>query len=407
MDCHTRVYGNPFKSFDVKLDNMRSLEFSYSGDLADLFRENSSFLKLHKLILHGGTTSYIDSRMLKKAPNIQRFGILDANLKTVPKGNSFTNANMISLNLKGNRISALRSNDLHHWQSLKKLDLSFNAIQIIDEDALWNLGKLRHLVLDGNRINELPLNLFKNNVNLKVLSLAENNLEYFDRELIENISYIAYLSIAKNNLSELVIKKNGTNRVGYMAIGNNSISIVTFDKIRATTATMNMVKRIEEIPKSVATALNLAVQPSRNISPYVWDATSLGLKAIKDIYTFEGHADVKSIDMSYNEISRIDPFDFIDFGHLKYLSLQFNKIETILPGAFAFSRKLIALDLSHNLLLDVDHEDSFRGLTNLIFLSLSNNGLNSLPTNALSELTSLTLLDVSNNPIVRLFNLHS
>ncbi|KAL7678216.1 hypothetical protein ACOME3_004443 [Neoechinorhynchus agilis] len=398
------VYGNPLKSFYIKPANMRSLEFSNSGDLADFFKQNCSFLKLSKLIVHGGTTSFINSRMLKMAPNIQNFGILDANLQSVPKGNSFTRANMVSLNFKGNRISALRSNDLYHWQSLRKLDLSYNDIEVIDEEALWNLKELTSLNLNGNRISDLPLNLFKNNVNLKVLSLAKNNLESFNPELIEDIPQVAYMSIAKNNVCELVINKNDTNRVGYVAISDNSISIVTYDKIRTTRAKMDMAQRIDEIPKSIATTLNLTVQPSENMTFFVLNASSLGLKAIKDIHNFDGYTVIKSIDMSHNEISRIYPYDFLGLEDLKFLSLQFNQIETILRGTFARLRKLIALDLSHNKLTDIDNEDSFRGLNNLIILSLSNNVLNSIPSKALSELKSLTLLDLSNNPIAHLFN---
>ncbi|KAL7677473.1 hypothetical protein ACOME3_003711 [Neoechinorhynchus agilis] len=398
------VYGNPLKSFYIKPDNMRSLEFSNSGDLADFFKQNCSFLKLCKLMLHGGTTSFINSRMLEMAPNIQHFGILEANLQNVPKGNSFTRANMVSLNFKGNRISALRSNDLYHWQSLRKLDLSYNDIEVIDEEALWNLRELTSLFLSGNRINDLPQNLFKNNVNLKVLLLAENYLESFNPELIENLPHIGYLSIAENHVGELVINKNGKNRVGYMEMFNNSISTATYDKVRAIRAKMDMTQRIDEIPKSIATALNFPVQPSENMTCFVLNASSLGLKAIKDIYNFDGYTAVRSIDMSHNEISHVDRNDFIGLGDLKFLSLQFNQIENILRGTFARLRKLIALDLSHNKLNDMDNENSFRGLNNLIFLSLSNNGLHSVPSKDLSELKSLTLLDVSNNPIFVLFN---
>ncbi|KAL7670512.1 hypothetical protein ACOME3_005447 [Neoechinorhynchus agilis] len=399
------VYGNRLKSFYIKPDNIRSLEFSYFDDLADFFKQNSSFLKLHKLMIHGGTTtSFTNSSALNNVPNIQHFGILDADLENVLKGNSFTSANMISLNFKGNQISSLHSNDLYHWQSLKKLDLSYNDIEVIDEDALWNLRELKSLILSGNRINDLPLNLFKNNVNLNVLSLAENNLESFDPELIKNLRHVAYLSIAKNNVGELVIKKNSTNRVGYVAISGNGISVVTYDKIRTARAIMDLSRRIESIPKSITTVLNLPLHSLEYNTFFELDATSRGLKSIKDIYTFDRHTLVRSIDMSHNEISHVDFYDFISLEGLRFLSLQFNQMDTILPGAFARLRKLIALDLSYNKLTYIDNEDSFRGLASLIFLSLSNNGLRSIPSKALSELTSLTILDVSNNPIVHLYN---
>jgi len=83
---------------------------------------------------------------------------------------------------------------------------------------------------------------------------------------------------------------------------------------------------------------------------------------------------VKSIEISLNEIERIYSYTFSDLNFLKYLDLNSNKIKEIDRQAFRKLPNLEYLNLSHNKLEKID-QDLFRGLVSLRIINLLENNL--------------------------------
>lgn len=77
-----------------------------------------------------------------------------------------------TLNLSNNNYDSwLRSENTFN---LRKLDLSKNKINRIDEDAFVRMPRLTYLDLSENRINNLPLGIFARTTSLEVLILSRN-----------------------------------------------------------------------------------------------------------------------------------------------------------------------------------------------------------------------------------------
>ncbi|XP_068438011.1 toll-like receptor 13 isoform X1 [Clinocottus analis] len=115
---------------------------------------------------------------------------------------------------------------------------------------------------------------------------------------------------------------------------------------------------------------------------------------------------VKGFDLSDNNISEIQAFNFKNFSVLTQLDLKHNKISKIGPGAFANLISLKKLNLNRNKLGKLG-DDLFQGLINLTELNINRNGIKSVASTSFKSLTSLTFLDFSNNKLHRLTNVHT
>ncbi|KAF7270886.1 uncharacterized protein LOC143204824 [Rhynchophorus ferrugineus] len=144
--------------------------------------------------------------------------------------------------------------------------------------------------------------------------------------------------------------------------------------------------------------------------------TESGIVRIKDCLV--NPENLKSIDLSQNNISHLENYQFGNFSSLLQMNLSFNRI-TDLPRYVFKNQKLRSLSLSHNLLqalpfqvfatehmteLDLSYNylatflDHFFKFNKYIeVLLLNNNRITKLTSNALADLAELRHLDLSNN----------
>ena len=108
---------------------------------------------------------------------------------------------------------------------------------------------------------------------------------------------------------------------------------------------------------------------------------------------------LKSLDLSKNELKTVNTTDILNITHLEILDLSYNKItELSFPGTHYKLRKL---DISSNSLSTV-RGLQLDGLVHLMELNLANNKIISLPSNAFPGGNLLRFLNLKNNRIVSL-----
>ncbi|CAG2173730.1 unnamed protein product [Oppiella nova] len=103
---------------------------------------------------------------------------------------------------------------------------------------------------------------------------------------------------------------------------------------------------------------------------------------------------IYALDMSMNELKRIDVMDSSD--KLEYLDLASNVIEAIEPNAFQHLTQLRGLDLSHNGLVSLP-ADLFT--EQLLTLNLSHNNIELLPPDLFKKCKFLQELRLAHNPL--------
>lgn len=112
-------------------------------------------------------------------------------------------------------------------------------------------------------------------------------------------------------------------------------------------------------------------------------------------------ATVILIDLSQNNISKIQQNVFKDLCQLNSLRLNENRLQILHDNTFVNLPMLVTLELKTNQIQTIEI-DTFKNVSNLANLNLFNNGLAEVPFEALSSLKGLKVLIVSDNKIASL-----
>jgi Leucine-rich repeat (LRR) protein len=107
---------------------------------------------------------------------------------------------------------------------------------------------------------------------------------------------------------------------------------------------------------------------------------------------------INLIDLSGNQLSKLDADTFLYAKKLTELNLSGNLIEKLGKKTFQSLKSLVKLSLHENKLTSLDAE-LFKGLIRLKTIDLGNNKIRSIPELAFKDLLNLSHLDMSNNSI--------
>ncbi|XP_010895723.1 transforming growth factor beta activator LRRC32-like [Esox lucius] len=300
------------------------------------------------------------------------------NLSSVPKG---LDVRLRYLDLSKNVIRSINSQDLG-LPSLKTLDLSYNKLETIYVGAFRDMAQLQELNLARNMLSH---NVNKNSQaltslnRLRRLDISVNGLDDNAAELcLHNKSVLEHLNLTGNILMRLAPKQfMETRNLRHIHIENNLITVIEV-------GTFEPLKKLE--------TLNLA----KNNLIYICDFKLHQVKHLNlsrnSIEFFVTHEDgqpysLETLDLSYNNMIY---FPIVPkTNRLRYLHLQNNKVGAM-EVATADDEKL-------NDAVENNNVYSNWRLMPLIYMDLSSNHFSYFPAEILSQLTSLSTLNFSNN----------
>ncbi|KAK6172597.1 hypothetical protein SNE40_016220 [Patella caerulea] len=117
-----------------------------------------------------------------------------------------------------------------------------------------------------------------------------------------------------------------------------------------------------------------------------------------DYIPWDLHHDIRTLDLSDNNISKLRPNSFDKYVNIEKLFLRGNQLKTIQPSALNNLHRLKVLDLSRNQFSSVPTK-ALADVPNLNSLSMSANRLNGLDKNAFQGLPFLRDLNLAGNHI--------
>uniref|UniRef100_A0A8C9T6W2 Podocan n=1 Tax=Scleropages formosus TaxID=113540 RepID=A0A8C9T6W2_SCLFO len=296
--------------------------------------------------------------------------------------------------------------------NLETLIMSSNFLKYVPRSLPSALSRLH---LKNNKLEKIPPGAFDSLSHLRELHLQNNLLsnDGMDNETFSRLNSLEYLDLSNNNLS--VVPKGLPRNLVLLHLEKNSIRSITSD-------VLTPIRNLEYL------LLHNNKLRSRAIHPLAFQ----GLKKLHTLHMYNNQLErvprglprrAKTLMLLHNLISEINRNDLALLYTLTELNLSYNKITTpkLHKEAFRKLRLLESLDLSGNSLyalplglpkslqvlkakdnqMSIIPDGALSGMTNLREINLSNNQLklSSIYQGAWQELTTLTTLDLSGNQL--------
>jgi len=235
------------------------------------------------------------------------------------------------------QISSIAPYTFKHFKNAKTIDLSNNILEVISSKALDGLTQLRTLLLNNNKIAEIETNALNDLVSLEDLNLNNNQLTSIDADTFNPMQNIINLDLAYNHIRDMDWDKLRLSNMVYL------------------NAKWNQIKQLSQCDLN-ATIFTSSCPNLTKITPFA------------DLLSLE------TLDLSQNEISEINPYDFFFMRSLTFLNMSYNQLKRLNEDIFTQNGALINLQLDHNEIRHVE-KHSLDPLVNLQILNLNNNKL--------------------------------
>jgi len=309
---------------------------------------------------------------------------------------------------------------LANLTSLEALDLSYNEIEIIQNEALAGLTNLKYVAFHNNRIKTLPTGLFCGSPNLEYLGIGNNKLDSYPyRSLfcksklrirafelqncelttipdnaLDLLPSLDRLDLSFNRLATIQKRAfSGGEALMELNLSNCNISYLFpyfcdyLSKMKTLYLQNNNFNNFDFEEIDNCTALNLLNISGNNLI----NVTGLGV----------GLNSLTHVDFSFNKIANLKT-TFDGLSALQELHLNNNDIKQINIGQFNGASSLQHLKLSNNLISDVSNFSTAFTTKTLKGIHLSKNMISSIPYGAFTNMGALDYLDLSYNRIAQI-----
>ncbi|XP_055301516.1 leucine-rich repeat-containing protein let-4-like [Sitodiplosis mosellana] len=290
-----------------------------------------------------------------------------------------TESNIISsVNLSNNEIWHIDDGSFSNLLKLETLDLSHNRLGYFSDAVLTGNNKLKELHLNKNplknqnltfasslkmleildlsntRIKEVNDDCFVNNPNMKEVNLEGTPLKRFNFNTFSSEAGLVEVHLPSESIQELDISC-GQSICHFKRFDDNDY----FKNIRFFIVSGNRKQNISNLLKKMG-------------------------------------SDLEKLDLSRTSIATLNVSMLETFPNLRHLDLSNSNISKIEDDAFAKQSQLISVDLSKNLLAEIDSVKM--NLASLQILNLVGNKLTKLGMVNSNNLPNLKLLKIAENP---------
>ncbi|RHZ41511.1 hypothetical protein DYB26_001456 [Aphanomyces astaci] len=307
-------------------------------------------------------------------------------------------SNMVIVDLAHNKLTHLPDNFAYNLDSVQKLDVSFNHLEVLPAD-IGQLHALRLLNVRGNRLTSLPFS-FSRLDQLEIADLSSNTLQSLRLATDHNPNQVTKALVSWANLKMLHV----------LYVGDNALATLPMDLSAAPKlAHLDLVGNpLSRLPLTFRDCASLVT----------FDVSKCSLKHLST--EFGSHPLLQVVDMGHNMLSHLPPSvagltamqqlsivhnellalpDAVGgWGELVMLDASSNRIR-VLPDEIGCWRQVEALHLNHNRLVSLPRQIGC--LVHLHTLHLRDNALVELPLD-IGALSALRHCDLSRNKLTAL-----
>lgn len=370
---------------------------------------------LQVLNLSGNSISDVSNRWLKDMRNLQVLDISSNNISNLEEDAFAYLSALQMLSFSENQLSAVLPRMFSGLNNtLYCLDLSFNRISLLNTDAFGGLHSLRTLNLAGNNLHVLQGHCFNGLISLQQLDVSENNISSLDNGVFNELNNLQRLNLSGNRLETLSDQCFcGLMHLQELDVSRNRISSVSPGTFQSLGGLTDLILADNPVLGRLRQELMVLVGTGRRLQAV--DVSRSGLTQVPAALT----RSIRTLQLAGNSVTTVQCGDLDSYPLLQLLNLADNQIEEVEEDALgrlevlstlylsgnhlhtvprSLPSGLITLHLQCNRIQELNSSD-LQGLPRLKFLSLRRSGIMVIQNGALSQLTALETLDMSENPL--------
>ncbi|XP_050073437.1 chaoptin [Anopheles maculipalpis] len=354
----------------VNTVNLRSLNLRQNAlqELrADMFTTETALEMLD--VSHNMLKSFT-SNTLKIHPRLRKILLANNRLEVFPPELIAGLDHLEVIDLSGNRLSTIQQLDFGRLVNLRELYLRANVIDSVQDMAFHNSSQLQILDLASNRLDRLSERSFEGTLRLDLLDLSDNKLTSLPEQVLakSRVQRLERVSLAGNKLSSVPVA----------AFGDQHDTLQTLDLSN---------NAIREVPRAGHMLMINAKHVDFSYNPLTPEAIATVLGQPKT---------VRSLNLAGTGVRELP---VLETPYLRSLNLSYNNISAVSPKAFEKVTLLERLDLSHNAIVDADGlRDIWPKLGLLSYLDLSSNPIRSITAQTFERLEGLSELYIRELP---------
>ena len=295
----------------------------------------------------------LESRNIKKLPEklfennpYLKTVFINTALSSVPTKTLANAQGLKDVTLQSRGIRSLSGDDLKGSEQLTSVHIAADNLRKVDENFLKPASNLRHFSLKSDNLPNLPDNLLKENAELRGLALHVDNVTSFDKDFIADNGKLQGLS--------LKAPKVETYPEGFFRHTQN-------------------VEKME-------------FKDNKSFTAFHPDA-------------FKSMIRLSKLDIINNPQMQSLP-DLTSAGQLWKLRVYNNNSLSHVPGRW-LPKEINHLDLAGNKQIQSISKDAFRGLSDVISISITDHSLlGDIPSGTFSGLSDLQYVTLANNPLL-------
>lgn len=309
---------------------------------------------LEQLYLHANRLSSKGLPSMRRLKKLNQLTLANNELDVVPR----LPRSVESINLRNNRFSGkLPRTSLARLRNLRELILLENQITEIQPNALART-RVDYLDLGNNLIHSVPKGLPDT---LRVLKLENNRLDVLSSAALAKLKDLAVLELHGNNIHSIDGSLRSSDlQIACIRLHNNNFTVFPEalpDSVQTLVLMHNNIKSISKRAlKGFDQMTSLNIADNKLQSKKVQGGAFRESKVLEsiDLHNNELHRvpslpkTVTDLNLSGNNIQKLDKERIMRLKRLKHLNLDDNKIKRIPLEIFIHSTTLETLSLSYN-----------------------------------------------------------
>nr|XP_032530182.1 protein artichoke-like isoform X1 [Danaus plexippus plexippus]XP_032530183.1 protein artichoke-like isoform X1 [Danaus plexippus plexippus]XP_032530185.1 protein artichoke-like isoform X1 [Danaus plexippus plexippus] len=374
------------------------IENNYLPSLPGKIFQNLNILRL--MLRQNGLERVSATWLETQEMNLLEIFIVESDLKSIPSESLMKLQNLQALTIQSENLKRIPV--LMNMQKLRYVNIQSNSLNAIYERTFENLPSLERLFIRGSvNLQNLNENAFYNLPKLRKLDITNCGITTIHMRAFSLLPKLSELALNNNKISDASMVGRATRDLPMLSTLNLSDNIIT---------------KLNEAAFVDLPMLEVLYLTNNNINIIHHGA-------------FYRVAKLRKVDLNYNEIIRIHPESFLQqsgsgvedlslignqimhisefrslldaLPRLRYLDMSENLLQEIPRGALRGHPSLERLHLNTNNIKFID-KDAFLAMPALRELHLSNNSLNDLNEGPFWNLPALKGLDLSYNYFQRL-----